>query len=194
MIKNIIFDIGGILFDDSKVNIDDVLGEDSSEVYKKAFGSTFKDCLLGKMKLSEHISKFEDTSDYEKIKYVLSKENFEVTYPLMKKNFEYICNLKKLGYRLFLLSNVTEDSFEYIKSCINIDQIFDGGIYSYQVKVAKPDERIYFFLMHKYHLNVKETIFFDDNEKNVIAATHCGIRSVLFHNIEDIESGIHVKG
>lgn len=36
MIKNIIFDVGGILFDDSKESITKLLGKDSTNIYKSA--------------------------------------------------------------------------------------------------------------------------------------------------------------
>lgn len=186
MVKNIILDIGGILFDDSKENIDKVLKEDSSCIYKKAFGTTFKDCLLGKITVSEHIETFKNTKEYNKIKYILDKENLKISYPLMEKNFEFVCDLKKKGYHLFLLSNITEDSYHYIKNVIDLDQIFDGGIYSYQEKVIKPDPAIYRLIIKKYCLNKEETIFFDDNEKNVMAARQCGISSFVFHNVRDI--------
>lgn len=48
MIKNIIFDIGGIIFDDSIENINKILDKDSTSIYKKAYGGNFKKCLLGK--------------------------------------------------------------------------------------------------------------------------------------------------
>ena len=37
MVKNIIFDVGGIILDDSLDNISKVYGKDMSEVYKKVF-------------------------------------------------------------------------------------------------------------------------------------------------------------
>ena len=46
MIKNIILDVGGILFDDSKDNIEKILGKDCDYIYKTAYGKEFKKCLL----------------------------------------------------------------------------------------------------------------------------------------------------
>lgn len=52
MIKNIILDVGGILFDDSKDNIEKILGKDCDYIYKTAYGKEFKKCLLGKLSFS----------------------------------------------------------------------------------------------------------------------------------------------
>ena len=50
--------------------------------------------------------------------------------------------MKKQGYKLYLLINIAEDSYNYINDLININSIFDGGIYSYQEYIIKSDKRI----------------------------------------------------
>ena len=124
MIKNIVLDVGGILFGDSKKNIE---------------------------------------------------------------NLEYIKTLKEKGYRLYLLTNITEDSYNYISSSINIREIFDGGIYAYNEHSVKQNQDTYNLLVDKFGLNKEETIFFDDKEKNVIAANKMGLKSYVFTSIDDVE-------
>ena len=98
--------------------------------------------------------------------------------------------MKKQGYKLYLLNNITEESYNYINDLINVNIIFDGGIYSYQEHITKPDKRIYNLLIDKYNLKRSETIFFDDKEKNVISAINQGISSYVFKSIEDIKNNI----
>ena len=186
MIKNIILDVGGVILDDSKENIDKILKKDSKEIYKKAFGGNFKKCLLGEMTVDEHIKLLKEDKDYEDINYILNKKNLKITYPLFKENYEYIKTLKNKGYKLFILSNITEDSYLYMKEEKLLD-IMDGGIYSYQEHLVKPDEKIYELIIKKYNLKKEETIFFDDKEKNVEAAKKCNIKSIKFETIEDIK-------
>ena len=191
MIKNIIFDIGGVIFDDSSQNISNILNEDASELCKKVYGKSFVDCILGNQEVSDYIESFKDDSDYEKIKYILSKENLHLSYPLMKENFDYISKLKDKGYNLYILSNIARESYEYVKSTIDIDKIFNGGVYSYQEKLIKPDKKIYELIINKYNLNKDETIFFDDKQKNVDVACESGIKGILFKTIEDIEKNLN---
>ena len=106
----------------------------------------------------------------------------------MKTNFEYIKKLKNKGYKLFLLTNITEDSYNYINDLININKVFAGGIYSYQEGVVKPNHDIYNLLINRFNLNKDETVFFDDKVKNVLAAKEVGIKSYVFNSIEDIEN------
>ena len=108
----------------------------------------------------------------------------------MKENYKYIQILKQEGYKLYLLTNITEDSYNYINELINIDTAFDGGIYSYQVHLIKPDPDIYKLLINKYNLNKSETIFFDDKEKNIIAANNVGIKAFVFNSINDIKNNL----
>lgn len=187
-IKNIVLDVGGIIFDDSKKNIEKLLGKNCDIIYKLAYGKSFKECLLGNKKVNEHIESLSNYKEFENLKYILSKENLYKSYPLITMNFEYIKTLQKQGYKLYLLTNITEDSYNYINDLININSVFDGGIYSYQEHIIKPDKRIYNLLIDKYNLKKAETIFFDDKEKNVISAINQGISSYVFKSIEDIKN------
>lgn len=190
MIKNIVLDVGGVIFDDSKQNIQKLLNKNCDNIYKIAYGSGFKKCLLGEISVQEHINSLKDEKDFNDISYILKKENLIKSYPLIKNNFEYIKGLRKRGYKLFLLTNITEDSYNYINELINIDETFDGGIYSYQEHLIKPDYDIYNLLINRFNLNKDETIFFDDKEKNVKAANEVGIKSYVFTSINDIESNL----
>lgn len=192
MIKNIILDIGGILFDDSKESIEKVLNKNCDNIYKIAYGNGFKKCILGEMSIEEHINKLKDEDDFEDISYILRKDNLSKTYPLIKNNYEYIKKLKEAGYNLYLLSNITEDSYNYINDLIDINKTFNGGIYSYKEHIRKPDPKIFELIIKKYKLKKEETVFFDDKEKNIKAAKEEGIKAFVFKNINDIERIIKI--
>ena len=191
MIKNIILDVGGILFDDSKKHIENILNKNCDLIYKIAYGKGFKECLLGQKTVQEHIDSLVTVTDYEDIKYILAKENLEKSYPLMTKNFEYIRSLKYKGYKLYLLTNITEDSYNYINDVIDINKIFEGGIFSYQEHLVKPNPDIYKLIIDRFKLNKEETIFFDDKEVNITAAYNEGIKSIVFNSINDIKSNLN---
>lgn len=190
MIKNIILDVGGIIFDDSQNNIEKILDKKCDYIYKIAYGKGFKKCLLGEMNVQEYIDSLMNEKDFKDIECILKKDNLKESYPLIKCNFKYIKKLKKDGYKLFLLTNITEDSYNYINSIIHINDIFDGGIYSYQEHLIKPNYDIYNLIINKFNLNKEETLFFDDKEKNVIAAKEIGLKAVLFTSIMDINNNI----
>ena len=107
MIKNIILDVGGILFDDSKKHIENILNKNCDLIYKIAYGKGFKECLIKQKTVQEHIDSLVTVTDYEDIKYILAKENLEKSYPLMTKNFEYIRSLKYKGYKLYTFVQIS---------------------------------------------------------------------------------------
>jgi putative hydrolase of the HAD superfamily len=189
MVKNIIFDIGGILFDDDNEVINNIFNEDCTLLCRKAY-SGLRECTLGDMEVSDYVASFNDDVDYEKIKYLFADENLHISYPLINENYEYIKSLKERGYNLYLLSNITKNTFNYVSSVIDINGIFSGGIYSYQEHLVKPDKAIFELIISRYGLNKEETIFFDDRMKNVQSAMECGIRSFVFNSIEDVENGL----
>ena len=86
-IKNIILDIGGVIFDDSKKNIEKLLGKNCDVIYKRAYGKSFKECLLGNKKVNEHIESLSNYKEFEDLKYILSKKNLSKSYPLITTNF-----------------------------------------------------------------------------------------------------------
>ena len=190
MIKNVILDAGGILFDDSKDNIEKILGKDCDYIYKIAYGKEFKKCLLGKLSIQDYINSLQNEKDFNDIKYILEKDNLKKSYPLIENNFEFIKKLKKDGYKLFLLTNITEDNYNYINRIININDMFDGEIYSYQEHLIKPSYEIYNLVLNRFSLNKEETLFFDDKEKNVIVANELGIKSFIFTSIIDIKNNL----
>ena len=190
MIKNIIFDVGGILFDDSKKNIEKLLNKNCDIIYKLAYGKGFKDCLLGNKTIDEYIYTMSNYKEFDDIKYILQKNNLPKSYPLIIENYQYIKSLKEKEFNLYLLTNITRESFEYVNETIKIDDIFLGGVYSYMEHVVKPDLKIYELIIKKFNLKKEETIFFDDKEKNVKAAINCGISSFVFKSIDDIKNNI----
>ncbi len=191
MIKNIIFDIGGIILDDSDDNLSKVLGEDINCILSKIHGTVFKEYLAGTIDYDSYFDSFKNDVDYEKIKKVISKDNLPITLPLLKNNYDYIKSLKDKGYNLYLLSNINKESFDYLKTIIDIDGIFNGGVYSYQENILKPNKRIFELLVSRYNLNKEETVYFDDMNKNIIAGNEFGIKSILFKSIDDVINNIN---
>lgn len=197
MIKNIIFDIGGVLFDDSDKNLEKVLNKNEEEIKsisKVAFGGNFKKCLLGQLDIEDYINELKERYSElsSELEYVLSPQNYNKTFPIMKDTFNLILELKKQGYKIYLLSNITKASFKYINNVIDLTKYFDGGLYSYQEGMVKPNYDFYKSLLKKYNLYEKETIFFDDKDKNIQAAKELGIKSVKFKSIDDITNNLSI--
>ena len=109
---------------------------------------------------------------------------------MIKDTYNLIVELKKQGYKIYLLSNITKTSFEYIKDTTDLMQYIDGGLYSYQEKMVKPHYAFFERLIKKYNLSKDETIFFDDKDKNIKAGKEIGIKSIKFTSIDDVKDNL----
>ena len=103
------------------------------------------------------------------------------------KIIELIKDLKKQGYKIYLLSNTQKYSYEkFIK---DIEYLFDGITLSFKEHLLKPYNAIYERLIEKYNLVPEESLFIDDREDNISTANKYGIkgRKVERNSIEDIK-------
>ena len=92
--------------------------------------------------------------------------------------------LKDRGYRIYLLSNYSEDHFEYISTHFKFFGLEDGQVISYREKVLKPDPCIYRILLERYSLKADECVFLDDTAENIEGAKAVGMKGIVFHDYQ----------
>ena len=90
------------------------------------------------------------------------------------------------GYRLFCLSNMSEEYYDYLKDR-RVFSFFEGQVISALEGLIKPDIAIFRLISERYHLAPAETLFIDDLERNIRAAGEWGFQTVHF---ADREKGI----
>lgn len=95
-----------------------------------------------------------------------------------------IKQLKDKGYTLLYLSNWSKWSRdEYLHNTFDFLKYFDGGIFSCDVKLMKPDHKIYEALLKKFNIEGKQCIFFDDKYENIKASIEYGMYGVMFNKV-----------
>lgn len=92
-----------------------------------------------------------------------------------------IKELSARGFKLYCLSNMSVDFYDYLKTR-EVFKYFDGQIISALEHMVKPDREIYNLLLNRYHLKPEESLFIDDLEPNVKAAQAVGINTLHFTN------------
>ena len=183
MIKTIIFDIGGVL-----------IGYDWTAYLMKEFN--------GDEELAERIKEnvFGEHKWDEVDRGVLSDEELlasftknvpdiarEITHfwetcgdALWQYDFtkDWIKELKSRGYQLLYLSNWSYHLRKLAAKQMDFLPLLDGGVFSCEEKLIKPDHAIYERIIEKYNLKPEECVFIDDSERNVIGARECGLYAV----------------
>jgi epoxide hydrolase-like predicted phosphatase len=84
------------------------------------------------------------------------------------------------SYTTALLSNFPAHVHEFFKSTWFIDGAFDHLVISSDVKLLKPDPRIYELALERAGCQPQEAVFIDDRSENIKAAEDLGIKGILF--------------
>ena len=184
MIKNLIFDVGGVLFDYrwKEMFMDYGLDEDNAiRVGTQMFNDpdrTWDIFDLG-IKSDEEITDIfckKYPGDEDVIRWFIRHgEYMQVPRP---KVWKKVHELKQKGYKLYILSNYPESRFKKHTEYADFMDDIDGLMVSYMIHKAKPAEDIYKALCDKYGLDRSESIFFDDRSENVEGAVKFGMKSV----------------
>ncbi|MFN0048916.1 MAG: HAD family hydrolase [Cytophagales bacterium] len=97
-----------------------------------------------------------------------------------------LLKLLSAKYRLFLLSNTNQTHIDMVNEKLRnenqvvggLDSLFERVYLSHQVKLRKPDPKIYEFVLNDSSLIATECLFLDDNEQNIISAASVGINTI----------------
>ena len=93
---------------------------------------------------------------------------------------DWIKEQKAKGLQVLFLSNFSEKCFRECQDALGFLEYMDGGIFSYTVKLIKPEPEIYGRLLDTYGLKACECVFIDDLEANIKTAEELGFHTVLF--------------
>ena len=91
----------------------------------------------------------------------------------------FLEHIKENGFGLYLLSNASSEFYRYFPRAID-PGMFDGIVVSSDIKLIKPDMRIYEYLLDKYRLTPGECLFIDDRADNAAAAEKTGMQALVF--------------
>ncbi|VTU20725.1 HAD family hydrolase [Variovorax sp. PBL-E5] len=80
--------------------------------------------------------------------------------------------------RLYYLSNMPSPYARVLEVRHAFFRWFDGGIFSGDVKMIKPQPEIYTLLATRYRLAAEQTVFIDDSLPNVVAAREMGWHAI----------------
>jgi len=186
MIKNIVFDIGGVLLKFNPENYLDYFnysGEKVKALRKNIFTSPmWKEYLKGTITTDDFKNELITANPTFKkdILDILDVDNLTYLMPPMDASITFLNNMLKQGYKIYILSNINDGTLKYFKDNFDIDSKVYGAIYSCQVGILKPDKAIFNLLLEKYDLVPAETLFLDDTKKNIDTAAELGIQTIWF--------------
>lgn len=196
-VKNIIFDLGGVIINIDPLNILKDMPPEREKRFRQAFRTLMNQGIFDNFE----IGKISETEFREavckEIGETLSADAFDrlwnrllLDYPA--KNIEILRRLKT-GHRLFLLSNTNSIHYRAyaprLKRThgVSFSDLFEKVWLSHELGLRKPDEKIYKHVLENARLIPEETIFTDDTKENLAAAENLGMKTLHTER----NSGLH---
>ncbi len=93
--------------------------------------------------------------------------------------------------RLYYLSNMSPPFARTLERKFEFLQWFDGGIFSGDVHLIKPEPAIYQCLQNRHALEPSRTVFIDDVPANVKTAQSLGWHGIHFESAKQVEETLH---
>jgi putative hydrolase of the HAD superfamily len=106
---------------------------------------------------------------------------FTYVYDYSRK---WIESLKKIGMKVYILSNYGKQAFEINSKIYGFLDLVDGMVISYQEQKVKPEPEIYEILLDRYNINRENAVFIDDRQVNIDGAKAVGLNAILFEGYE----------
>jgi hypothetical protein len=190
MLKNLIFDVGGVLLEYQWYKALTDLGYDETEaqeVGKKLVRDPIWPMMdYGVMTIDEVREKLKLV--YPELEEMMAEilKNPKVLAVPRPEIWDQIRRLKEAGYRIFLLSNYGEELWEAHVAHQPFMQHVEDAVISCRIHMVKPQRRIYTYALQKFGIRGEESVFFDDRPENTLAARKAGLPAITVSSREDL--------
>jgi putative hydrolase of the HAD superfamily len=102
--------------------------------------------------------------------------------------------LQRAGIRTGILSNIGDAMTEGLLKKFEWICGFDHCVWSYQLRLAKPEEAIYKAAAKGLDTPPANILFIDDKAENIEAALHAGMHAIQYRDHDSFERGMKEQG
>lgn len=198
-IKNIIFDFGGVVMDwDPRYFFKDHFNDDEKMEYflknivtdewngEQDRGRTLAEGT--ELQVKKHPDWEKEIRAYYDNWTTMLKSDIPHNVAVLRK-------LEHSKYELFGLTNWSAETFPYALENYDFFTIFKEKIVvSGTEKLIKPDPTIWNLLLNRYQIKAEESVFIDDNAKNIEVAKSLGFICVHIKEDTDLEKELRELG
>ncbi len=198
-IKNIIFDLGGVLLDidyNGPVREFAALGIDNFQhMYSQAAANPlFEQLETGKISNTDFLDTIAALAPQQVSHQQVTAAWNSIILHFRQRSMVFLEDLRQ-KYNIYLLSNTNNIHLEQIQKILerdtgrqHLDDYFTKAWYSSKLGLRKPETDIYEFVLDDGNLRPAETLFIDDSAQNTAAAELLGIKTHLLLPSEYIEN------
>jgi 2-haloacid dehalogenase len=107
---------------------------------------------------------------------------------------EILRSLKEAGYPLYGLSNWPDEKWRLVRPKYEFFCWFDYILISGEVKLAKPDPRIFSLFLEKIRRPAEQCLYIDDSMQNIQVSTQMGFQTIHFQSADQLRQELCGKG
>lgn len=197
-IKNIIFDLGGVIYDVRYENIADEFRKfgivNFESFYTQAAQSDFIDLYEeGKISSAELRNKIRELSGLPLTGEQIDHAWNAILIDIPKHRVELL-GLLKLKYKTYLFSNTNEINLQNFRPKMEqkfgfdiFSVLFNEAFFSSEMGMRKPHVDSFQAILSKHSMNPQETLFIDDSPQHIEGARKAGLQA--FH----LEKGMELS-
>ena len=196
-IKSIVFDFGGVLVDWNPRHLFRKVFKDENEMeqFLKEICTDDWNVEQDRGRTLEEgtdllIKKYPEKADLISLYYDRWPEMLNGT---IQGSIDILVKLKE-HYKIYGLTNWSAETFPIALERYDFFSLLDGMVVSGTEKVIKPGPEIYKLLIERYNIVPEESVFIDDNLKNVEAAKRLNFKTVHFKNPEQVREELSGLG
>ena len=191
----IIFDLGGVLIDWNPSYVFDKMFE-KKHFFENICTSDWNEMQDAgrplKAATEELVSKHPEWKEYIEAYY---GRWTEMLGGPIHETVSIFRQLKEAGrYKLYALTNWSAELFPIALERYDFLHWFDGRVVSGEEKMKKPDPQFYRLTLDRFSLQPHETLFIDDNLRNIKVAEAIGIRSIRFESAKQLKEDLIQEG
>jgi glucose-1-phosphatase len=196
MIKNIIFDLGGVLYDIDFARTTAALADLGIPLTEENWVSGQQQTLIdtferGVISTDEFIAALQRGGDREVSRRQVEQACCALLLGFTQQRLTYLQQLRN-KYAIYLLSNTNPLHLSVVEAELNekhsiggLSDLFIHPYTSFTMGLRKPDLAIYTTVLQEQQLVAAETLFVDDSKLNTDAAAACGLQ--VLHKPADVE-------
>lgn len=197
MLKNIIFDLGGVIYDIRYENIADTFASfgfpNFTEHYTQAAQTDAIDLFEeGKISIPEFRSYIRSISPVALTDQQIDDAWNAILIDVPEARVNMLKELRK-QYNIYLFSNTNQLNYNKFRVVLRekygydiFDEIFVSAYFSHEMHTRKPLPEAFQTVLDNEKLNPAETLFIDDTSRHIEGAKKVGLNTYLLPKGEDI--------
>ena len=188
-VRNVVFDIGGVLLDWNPRHLYRELIDDPAEIewfLENVCTSEWNSTLDAGRSFDEACDELAAQHPEHADLVHAWKRQADMVAGEIPGTAETVQQLRVRGVPLYLLTNMPSDVFAARLARYEVLHGFDGAVVSGDHGVLKPTRAIFDLLVASYELDPQETLFIDDSEPNVEGARAAGLQAHHFRGADEL--------